>query len=122
MRRIPKTLQILGHTADPGLPEAQIFMSEDPTCRGCGQARSLYELHMYYLAARNVQDPAEKAARALELCHSLIIELSNHVYCLHGQGGVLAEPARSVLTAPGLRVVSAERVDDADDRDQEYDD
>lgn len=55
------------------------------SCCGCGKARSLKELHLYYLAARNVQDPAEKAARALELCHSLIIELSNHVYCMHGQ-------------------------------------
>jgi hypothetical protein len=71
--------------AETGADYAAREQGHEPTCRGCGQARSLKELHLYYLSARNVQDPAEKAARALELCHSLIIELSNHVYCLHGK-------------------------------------
>jgi hypothetical protein len=43
------------------------------------------ELYMYYDAARKQQDPDEKLKMTLELCHSLIIELSNHVHCMHGQ-------------------------------------
>ena len=60
-------------------------METQQSCRACGEARSLKALFMYYESARNVADPAEKATRALELCHSLIIELANHVYCLHGK-------------------------------------
>jgi hypothetical protein len=55
------------------------------SCKGCGKPPAIKELTMYYEAARQEEDQAKKLTMALELCHELIIELSNHVYCMHGQ-------------------------------------
>lgn len=58
---------------------------EHRSCKGCGRRPAIKELTMYYESARQEQDQAKKLTMALELCHSLIIELSNHAYCMHGK-------------------------------------